>query len=296
MKSIVILISLIGITLPQTYSRHVPFYRRDYTYIEQYDAFYKLHWDLSGISWNLAFLACDDEGATLFYPRIKGEWALVKNLTDKMTEVPNVTDIFVGFHNEFDLGEFITVDGQSTPYPIDVNSPESGPKVDNCVTMNINNGEFHEDVCIRAQNTPLPFVCKKTDDESCPTIDRGYKYIKSSQKCYKVNNKPHMWQEAIKTCFMEGGTLAVIENSAQALDIYKMIDGRFWYFVGVRRLFSQSDYYTVKGQKFIDMYKRQYNEPNADCGTVAPGDGGNLVTSTEDCGQRLPFICEMEAQ
>lgn len=75
----------------------------------------------------------------------------------------------------------------------------------------------------------------------------GYKYIKSSQKCYKVNNKPHMWQEAMKTCFMEGGTLAVIENSAQALDIYKMIDGRFWYFVGVRRLFSQSDYYTVKG-------------------------------------------------
>lgn len=68
------------------------------------------------------------------------------------------------------------ISGQSTPYPLDVNSPQSGPKVDNCVTMNINNGEFHEDVCIRAENTPLPFVCKKTDDESCPTIDRGNIY------------------------------------------------------------------------------------------------------------------------
>lgn len=295
MKSIVILISLIGITLPSAYSRRVPFYRKDYTYIEEFDAFYKLHWDLSGTNWNLAFMTCDDEGATLFYPKIKGEWALVKNLTDKMTEVPNVTEIFVGFHNEFDLGEFITVDGHSTPYPLDVNSPQSDLR-DNCVTMNIDNGMFHEDICIRTDSTPLPFVCKKTDDESCPTIDRGYKYVKSSRKCYKINKKPHMWQDAMKTCFMEGGILAVIENSAQAKDVYDIIDDSN-YFVGVRRLFSQSDYYTVKGQKFSDMYIHSYNNPNADCGTITTNGGnGYIYTSTEDCGQRLPFICEMEAQ
>ncbi|CAH0686111.1 unnamed protein product [Spodoptera exigua] len=296
MKSILILISLLGITLPSAHSRHVPFYRKDYTYIEHFDAFYKVHWDISGTNWNLAFLTCEDEGALLFYPKAQGEWALVKNLTEMMTEVPNVTEIFVGFHNEFNLGEFVTVDGYSTPYPLNVHSPLSDPNLDNCVTMSIDTGKFHEDSCTRTTSTPLPFVCKKTEDESCPTIDKGYKYIKSSHKCYKVNNKPQTWQGAMKTCFMEGGILAVIEDSAQARDVYNMVDGSPEYFVGVRRLFSQSDYYTVKGHKFSDMYSLSYNDQNGDCGTVSSRNSDRIYTSTADCDQRLPFICEMEAQ
>lgn len=88
------------------------FFRKDYTYIEKFDAFYKLHWDLHGSSWNSAFLSCDDEGAVLFYPKIKDEWALVKNLTYRMAKPPNITNIFVGLHDDFGLGEFITVDGK----------------------------------------------------------------------------------------------------------------------------------------------------------------------------------------
>ena len=88
------------------------FYRKDFTYLEEFDAFYKVHWDISGLTWKTAFFTCDDEGAELFYPKTKGEWTIVKNLTDRMTEVPNVTDIFVGLHDEFQLGEFITVDGK----------------------------------------------------------------------------------------------------------------------------------------------------------------------------------------
>ena len=101
-----------GICLPSTHSRHVQFYRKDYTYFEQFDAFYKVHWDVSGSAWSTAFFTCDDEGATLFYPKAQGEWALVKNLTDNMTDAPNVTEIFVGLHDEFNLGEFMTVDGE----------------------------------------------------------------------------------------------------------------------------------------------------------------------------------------
>lgn len=101
-----------GIFLPIISSRHVQFFRKDYVYIDEFDAFYKVHWDLSGLSWSAAFLACDDEGTTLFYPRVSGEWALVKNLTRLMAEPPNVTDIFVGLHDEFGVGEFITVDGE----------------------------------------------------------------------------------------------------------------------------------------------------------------------------------------
>lgn len=90
------------------------FYRKDYTYIEEFDAFYKFHWDVGGSAWSTALFTCDDEGATLFYPKAEEEWTVVRNLTDKdnKDEGHNVTDIFVGLHDEFKLGEFMTVDGK----------------------------------------------------------------------------------------------------------------------------------------------------------------------------------------
>ncbi|KAJ8720356.1 hypothetical protein PYW07_012399 [Mythimna separata] len=292
MKCTVFTAFLLGVVLPTIYSRHVQFYRKDYTYIEDFDAFYKVHWDVSGSTWSSAFLTCDDEGSTLFYPKAQGEWMLVKNLTNKMTEVPNVTDIFVGLHDEFDLGEFMTVDGHSTPYPL----PAEGnllPHHDNCITMNTDTGLFNVDSCSRAPDAPLPFVCKKVDDESCPTVDRGYKFMKASKKCYKVNRKPQVWQEAMKTCFMEGGVLAVIENKAQAEEIRNMLENGEMYFVGVRKMFSSAEYYTVKGQKFSEMYRNTYNGDNYDCGSVWSRDSV-LYTETKSCDSRLPFICEME--
>lgn len=101
-----------GTFLPSSYSRHVQFYRKDYTYIQDFDAFYKVHWNVSGSFWKDAFLACGNEGATLFFPKARREWTVVKNLTDKMKENMNVKEIFVGLHDEFKLGEFLTVDGE----------------------------------------------------------------------------------------------------------------------------------------------------------------------------------------
>lgn len=103
---------LSGLLLPLTTARHAKFFRKDYTYIKELDAFYKVHWDLNGNSWDSAFLACNDEEANLFYPKEREEWDSVKSLMQDMKEQPNVTDIFVGFHNKFRLGEFITVDGE----------------------------------------------------------------------------------------------------------------------------------------------------------------------------------------
>lgn len=56
-------------------------------------------------------MACDNEGSKLFYPK-GDEWTLVKNLTNAMAVPPNTTEMYVGLHNEFGLGEFITVDGK----------------------------------------------------------------------------------------------------------------------------------------------------------------------------------------
>lgn len=94
----------------------MPFYRTDYTYIENFDTFYKIHnihgRDITRSVWNTAFHTCADEGASLFYPKAEGEWAIVKNLTNAMTEDSNTTEIIVGFHDEYKLGEFISVDGR----------------------------------------------------------------------------------------------------------------------------------------------------------------------------------------
>lgn len=92
-------------------SKHIQFYRRDYTFVKEYDAFYKVHWDLTGFSWSSAFSTCSEEGAKLFYPS-GDEWTIIKNLTAAMKKAPNTTEIYVGLHDEFNLGEFITIDGK----------------------------------------------------------------------------------------------------------------------------------------------------------------------------------------
>lgn len=91
-----------------------PFYRRDYVYIPKFDAFYKLHWPAdTALSWSSAVTACEDEGATLFYPKMVEEWTIVNELIPRMKNNSelNLKEVFVGMHYAVDLGEFITVDG-----------------------------------------------------------------------------------------------------------------------------------------------------------------------------------------
>ncbi|KAJ8712812.1 hypothetical protein PYW08_008116 [Mythimna loreyi] len=319
---------LFCICLPFAVSRRIEFFRKDYTYIEEFDAFYKLHWDASVSTWKTAFLACDQEGATLFYPKVQDEWVLVKTLTDRMIEAPNVTEILVGLHDEFNLGEFITVDGLSTPYPLSVDG-EMQANGNNCITMNIDTGKFSVKSCL-FNKSPLPYVCKKVEaraEDSCPTVDQGYKFIKTLKKCYKISEKHETWQEAMKTCFMEGGSLAVIDTDTQAQEIRSIIDIQKSYFVGVRKLLSQGDFYSVRGKKFSEMYQNPNNEndnsrspneygylpnqygqypdengvypeyippPEKNCGTVRNRGNPYLYTEYKNCNEELPFICEME--
>lgn len=56
-----------------------------------------------------------------------------------------------------------------------------------------------------------------------------------------------MWDEAMKTCYMEGGILAVFENKEQSDALVDELYRGSTYHIGIRRIFSQSDYYTVKG-------------------------------------------------
>ncbi|KAJ0175119.1 hypothetical protein K1T71_009260 [Dendrolimus kikuchii] len=293
-------IFLLGIIIPLSWSRHVQFFRKDYTYVAEYDAFYKLHFDLKGVSWSSAFLACDDEGAKLFYPKTKEEWHVAKNLSESIDLPNSKRDIFVGFHNEYNLGQFITVDGSSTPSPIlqQELSVNSNPG-EQCILMNIETGSYKIDSCERNPDLPIPFICKRVDDESCPTIDSDYKYMKGSKKCFKVNNRKTMWQDAMHTCFMEGGTLAVTDNIADTHSLQNLIGSNQYYFVGFNRLFHNGDLYTVKGEKLdetkaVNLRDSDSNSPHA-CGVLKNSlNNYGMYISTTECGERLPFICEID--
>ncbi|XP_047997803.1 C-type mannose receptor 2-like [Leguminivora glycinivorella] len=298
-----VLVFVIGLAIAAA-SRCEHFYRKDYTYIDQFDAFYKLHWDLSGQTWGSAFLACDDEGATLFYPKTTNEWTVVKDLVALVKHKPNVTEIFVGIHDEFGLGEFMTVDGMSTPSPLpDKDQDLEGQSA--CVVMEIDTGTYRLEAC--ETDSIKPYVCKKVEEviPACPTIDRGYNYDKKTKKCYKLNQRKKPWTEAMQTCFMEGGILAVVTNTDEADIVFQRLpEYEEEYFVGFRRLFPNGDFYTVKGQQFDNTFYKRWrnngnngndeNESNNDCGTVSKRyDYRDLFTGTRNCLQPAAFVCEM---
>ncbi|KAL4715658.1 hypothetical protein ACJJTC_006237 [Scirpophaga incertulas] len=287
MRSLLIFIFVISAVS----SRHVNFYRKDYTYIEEYDAFYKFHNDPTGVNFSSTFLACDDEGATLFYPSSANEWKVAKQLMLESPDSPNLTDIFIGMHDKFGLGEYITVDGHPVTILVEQNDNIEDHQ---CVTMDIETGAYTGSSCVAKATTFRPYICKKIEDVSCPTIDTGYKYMKETKKCYKINKNPKTWLKAMETCFMEGGLLVVVESDMEANVIRHLIDEDNYY-AGFRKLFPDKDYYSIKGHKIQDSgYYRWYNERNTeyDCGYLMM-DNNELYMNAVYCSTKLPFICEI---
>ncbi|KAL0829341.1 hypothetical protein ABMA28_004128 [Loxostege sticticalis] len=293
-----LLILILAVGFSSVASRHVNFYRTDYTYVDEFDAFYKLHWDTSGTSvplqsWSSGFLACDDEGAELFYPKTRDEWTVAKKLVKAVPTALNVTDIFVGIHDKFGVGEFITING----YP--VTSPVlhfDRPGIDRCVTMDIESGVLEANDCLAKPGSTRPFVCKKVEDVSCPTIDKGYQYFKETRKCYKVNKKAMNWSKAMETCLMEGGILLVMESPSEADILYrKVVAYGTKYYVGFKKLFNE-EYYTVKGRNLRDTgYERWYQQNTRnECGIIwQASNNDGIYMDSEVCSNNYPFICEM---
>ncbi|KAI5630660.1 lectin c-type domain-containing protein [Phthorimaea operculella] len=280
-------------------AKHTFFYRKDYTYVDDFDAYYKLHWDKDGKSWNSAFLACDDEGSQLFYPKEEGEWVVVKNLTSMLAEAPNTTDVIVGIHDEIGQGEFVNVDGTNTQSS--VIEDMAVPTGQDCVIMDMETGQFKAEPCVPDPPTIRVYVCKKVDEKPCPTIDLGYQYVKEMKKCYKVNKHQRSWQEAWHTCFMEGGLLVSPESSVEADIIQKIISTKdAYYFSGFRKI-PGSDYYTVKGKKLEDSgfnrWRARQDEDMYNCGVIYSSSYNNLLyVRSQDCNTRRPFMCEMPAK
>ncbi|CAK1582590.1 unnamed protein product [Parnassius mnemosyne] len=286
-------IYFLGITVVSA-SHNVNFFRRDYTFLEEYNAFYKLHWADAVGTWNEAFLACDDEGAGLFYPEDVDEWQIARNLSDS----PDLEGIFVGVHDELGRGDLLSFDGLFLPDFSElhgINQDDSEPK---CLVMSVTTGRYNIGSC----KNKRPFICKKKDNEYCPTIDSGYIYSKTTKKCYKVHKREITWAEAMHTCYMEGGILSTAIHSSELNDILNMITEVKYFFMGFRRIMPHNAFYSVRGEK-VDIFPRNaencgilvVNERNDDCYNC--NQNKHMASySTYDCNGTLPFICELDVK
>ncbi|CAK1582593.1 unnamed protein product [Parnassius mnemosyne] len=272
-------------------SNHVNFFRRDYTFVEEYNAFYKLHWADDAGTWDEAFLVCDYEGASFFYPEDVDEWRIARNLSDS----PDLEGIFVGVHDELGRGDLLSYDGNFLPEFSELHVYSQDDSEPKCVVMSVNTGRYSIGSCKNRK----PFICKKKDNEYCPTVDAGYIYSKTTKKCYKVHKRETTWEDAMHTCYMEGGILSTAMHSSELNDILKMITEGQQFFMGFRMIMPNNNFYSIRGEK-INIFPR--NEGHCGVVTVNEGDNGynnyNRIAkySTHPCYDTLPFICELDVK
>ncbi|XP_037961739.2 C-type mannose receptor 2 [Plutella xylostella] len=299
-------------------ARVVQFFRRDYTHFKQVNSFYKLHvFSAAGSDFTEAFQVCHEESSQLFYPKTREELTVVANLSAKFNL--NDSDLLVAIRDEFSFGEFVTVDGKSVelnaPLPlanleeVKTNDEYSAvtPKIDtltpsleaqadkHCVLWNIDTGTYKLDYC--KVGYTRPFVCRKIDQpEPCPTIDKGYEYERSLNKCYKLHPQEKSWQDASKACYMEGARLLVLDDEVE----FKVTRQRFHdevrvtqFYIGIHRI--SGDLYTVNGERLdengpYEIWYDSVQDKTEDCVTVK--DNFFLTCA---CDWYYPFICEMNA-
>ncbi|XP_026332281.1 uncharacterized protein LOC113239467 [Hyposmocoma kahamanoa] len=301
----------------------VNFFRKDYTYNKERDAFYKVIVSEEENSFETAFMACDNDGSQLFYPKDNDEWKIINNLIEDMPNAPNITDILVGIRDEGVNGQHFTVDGHIVTSIV----KDALSHLD-CVVMDRNTGVLKASVC-EVETSRRFFVCKKIDDSPCPTIDKGYIYNEDTKKCYKVNTRRKSWKDAMQTCYIEGGLLVVVESDKEANAIIGMLphspenDQKFH--SGFRKISDK--YYTLKGKNLEDSYNKKppppplsqtpeksYNRwspttsryasaklpsPPLKCGVLSKESSSqynSLYTLYISCGELNPFICEMQAR
>ncbi|KAI5630661.1 lectin c-type domain-containing protein [Phthorimaea operculella] len=299
-----LLVFIIALAFAKAHKPH--FFRRDYTYIEELDAFYKVHLQKGSLIdfWSSAFTTCYDEGAKLFYEEENEELAAVKNLVNKTRILHELSaNILVGIHDEIGDGDFTTVDGKETPKSF---SEANDTGDSRCVFFNLDDDEYETGPCDTKLSLDIEnyFVCKRVDNKPCSTIDLSYTYKEETKKCYKINTNSRSWTDAFHTCYMEGGMLVTIESNAEANIIGSMIPPYTKYFSGYRKIYPGSDFYSVKGKKLQDSgFQRWTDQEGSDdnlATCVVNYNNGqspdSLYMGSENCSAHRPFICEMPAR
>ncbi|CAH0721768.1 unnamed protein product, partial [Brenthis ino] len=194
--------------------REMKFFRKDYKYMEDAQAFYKIH--TIHRTWEDAKEACSKEGALLFYPNDDDEANIVLNFWNNTQPF---SWVFIGISTPNVKQVFETVDG--VPITNVYNrwgpgEPNDAGGEEGCVILR-RDGTLNDDNCERK----YPFICKKTLSTLewnvyCDIPDMSYEYNKNLGRCYKFHLTPSNWTDAYATCNTELSYLAVINSQAEA--------------------------------------------------------------------------------
>ncbi|PSN38570.1 hypothetical protein C0J52_19766 [Blattella germanica] len=114
---------------------------------------------------------------------------------------------------------------------------------------------------------------------------------------YKYHEVPLTWNEARKTCSLEGSHLAVLNSEAEARLLASIIPGDKIAWIGVHDFFQDGEWMTIFDQTTgsAGFNKWVPNEPNGgtneNCGVITKSDG---KMGSYFCPKELTFICELD--
>ncbi|XP_047527581.1 C-type mannose receptor 2-like isoform X1 [Vanessa atalanta] len=283
---------------------NLKFFRKDYKYIEDTKAFYKIH--TLHRTWQDAKERCSMEGATLFYPDDDDEANVVINYWN---ETQPFSWVYIGISTPNVKQVFETVDGVPITDVYDrwgPGEPNDAGGVEGCVILR-RDGTLNDDQC----DKKYPFICKKSLSTLewnvyCDIPDQGYEYVKKLGRCYKFHLTPMNWTDAFTVCNTEQSYLAVINSQDEADHLVDMtrkapkdnVEGN--YVRGAVHLGFQ-----FKRNRWQTIIK---NMPLPDSGYTNWGGGQPDGKGEEKCGsmfynghlndiccdQSLFFICEHE--
>ncbi|XP_028037911.1 C-type mannose receptor 2-like [Bombyx mandarina] len=283
--------------------RENKFFRKDYTYIESTESFYKIHTLFK--KWVDAKKTCEMEGATFFYPDDKFEF-------DAVTTYWNTTQPFewisIGISAQMAKGVFETVDGVSI---MDVynkwkpGEPNDSHNNEDCVVIHRNDGLMNDDDCAKS----FPFICKKTLaslewNVNCDIPNTDYAYSDVLGRCYKMYLTPMTWSEAYRVCSADQSYLAIINTKEEADHLVNMtrlapkdkVRGKYLagaVFLGFHNK-NKDGWTTIKGGALDNSGYTQWGNGQPDggdkelCGSMFYNGQLNDISCTQTC----LFICE----
>nr|QWY13107.1 IML10 [Mythimna separata] len=281
------------------------YFRKDYNYIEEVKASYKIH--ATPRSWTDAKQVCALESATLFYPENQKEARVVTSFW-KETK-PELKEMWIGLSDLLVEGVFETVDGKPIS-DVYVNwrftEPNNRDDNEDCVALKDEDGQMNDLNCrIHAH-----FICKKSLNTldwnfDCDMPNLDYTLGHGIGKCYKLHTTPLTWNEAYAICQLEQSTLAVINNKRERDYLVKLTASiprprvkeqyqRGIYHLGFYNKLKQG-WKTVEGialnvdnDAWFDNYQPDELTDHDECGSMFYT--GRLINT--DCGMKSFFICE----
>nr|AQY54450.1 immulectin 14 [Hepialus xiaojinensis] len=288
-----------------------PFFRTDYTYQPSQESFYKIH--LVTKSWSEARVVCEAEGTFLVMPESIPEIEyLVKLMDENLPE--NVIAAYIGIHDMFAEGIFVTLTGRNVPTTHNYWSPGEPTNANNkehCVHI-LRSGKYNDIDC----SNRYPFICKKTlhsltANPRCATSDVAYFPNDNTSSCYKLHLEPKTWSDAFVTCQAEQSYLAIINSAGEAQFFKEKLadhppaslngtQNHLGVYLGFHDMFTEGSYITIQGTTLSQAGFAQWSPGQPDDVGYRQQNCGHMFRSglldDINCFYKLIFFCERDIE